>query len=68
MLFLPACESVGSEGSLGMGIVGGVLLALGLGWLALKVLGIAIKTVIVGIILFVLLVIGLLTWGLTSMG
>ncbi|MFP4293191.1 MAG: hypothetical protein ACLFQ0_16260 [Cyclobacteriaceae bacterium] len=51
-----------------MGIVGGVLLALGLGWLALKVLGIAIKTVIVGIILFVLLVIGLLTWGLTSMG
>lgn len=67
LFILPACEAMGVEGNLGLGIAGGVLVVIGLGWLALKVLGGVIKIGIVGITILVILVIGLIAWAVTSL-
>ncbi|WPP48293.1 hypothetical protein [Catalinimonas niigatensis] len=66
MLIFSACEAIGVEGNLGLGVVGGIVVVIGLGWLALKVLGGVIKIGMVGIAVLVLIVIGLIAWAFIS--
>lgn len=62
MSSLAACEALGAEGNVGIGIVVAVLAVIALGGIAFKLLGGILKIGIWGVVVLVLLVIGFIAF------
>ncbi len=61
-LILTACESMGAEGNLGVGVVAGIAVAILLGWGAFRLLGGMLRVGIWSTVILVIIVIGVVIW------